>query len=175
MSADPYAGPPLPSDPWSTAGADPWASAAVAAQAAAIAAATAPQMASPWPNVQGPAFQPPPWPAPGFIAQSGPAAATHPSGSDADGWSLDQPAQPTQPTFHGLGGLAAEQSVTGITAEYLLAQTEKICKSGPDKGPLRMGGVKSARILVPNRADENAWAGTARSQEIPCVPGSARS
>ena len=104
VSADPYAGTPVPSDPWSTAGADPWASAAVAVQAAAIAAATAPQMASPGQSAQGPAMQPPPWPAPGFIAQSGPAAATYPSGNTADGWSLDLPAQPTQPTCNGLGG-----------------------------------------------------------------------
>ena len=70
---------------------------------------------------------------PGFHCPIKPSGRNLPSGNPADGRSLDKPAQPTQPTFNGSCASAAEQSVTGITAEYLLAQTETNPRADPTK------------------------------------------
>ena len=106
-------------DPWSVAGADPWAATAAAAAAATSVAGTG--MGS----FPGPVTQPPTYPAPGmgnFGAQSWPnkGAGTAP-GPDP----LPSSATAAQPTFQGLGGLDASQSVIGMTAEFLLTQTRK--------------------------------------------------
>ena len=117
-----------PQDPWSVVGADPWAIGAAAAAATAAAAAAGTGM-SPFPGSgAGPAAQPPTYPAPGtanFGAQTGPSVgASTAAGPDSLPSSVT-PQLAAQPTFQGRGGLDASQSVTGITAEFLITQTRK--------------------------------------------------
>ena len=113
-----------PQDPWSVVGADPWAAAAAAA--AAVAAGTG---MSPFPGSgAGPAIQPPTYPAPGtanFGVQSGPNVGASTAARPDSLPSSVTPPLAAQPTFQGRGGLDASQSVTGITAEFLLTQTRK--------------------------------------------------
>ena len=136
-----------PQDPWSVVGADPWAVGAAAAATAAASAAGTRMAPLPGPGA-GQMPSPPTYPAPGMgnpgdqswpSVGAGTAVGPGPLPSQArptvgastatrpDSLPSSAAYEPTaaQPTFHGRGGLDASQSVTGITAEFPLAQTQK--------------------------------------------------